>query len=237
MGNLIEFEGYQVRILNEDGSTWDGQGEPWFIPVDIATAIGYSDPRVAAVKVLSRNPERFRGLQGSTNLVTPGGIQEVTILNENGLYMFLMVARTEKAISFQRKVTEILTQIRQGKYVSTDSMTIQAVKQMLGVVESHNNRIGTMETRVDTLEITVQKEVLITNRQAATVQRAVAARIRDLLPEDYQTRSKQYFSWLYREIYARFAVPSYRDIPRVEFNAVMALIREWAPVQVARQAG
>ena len=127
MGNLIEFEGYQVRILNEDGSTWDGQGEPWFIPVDIATAIGYSDPRVAAVKVLSRNPERFRGLQGSTNLVTPGGIQEVTILNENGLYMFLMVARTEKAISFQRKVTEILTQIRQGKYVSTDSMTIQAV--------------------------------------------------------------------------------------------------------------
>ena len=237
MGNLIEFEGYQVRILNEDGSAWDGQGEPWFIPADIATAIGYQKPEESARNILNRNTDRFTNFRSRINLVRPGGVQEVNVINEAGLYMFLMVARTEKAISFQRKVTEILTQIRQGKYVSTDSMTIQAVKQMLGVVESHNNRIGTMETRVDTLEITVQKEVLITNRQAATVQRAVAARIRDLLPEDYQTRSKQYFSWLYREIYARFAVPSYRDIPRVEFNAVMALIREWAPVQVARQAG
>lgn len=237
MGNLIEFEGYQVRILNGDGSTWDGQGEPWFIPADIATAIGYSNPEQSARNILNRHTERFAGLKGQTNLVYAGLSKDSVILNENGLYMFLMVARTEKAISFQRKVTEILTQIRQGKYVSTDSMTIQAVKQMLGVVESHNNRIGTMETRVDTLEVTVQKEVLITNRQAATVQRAVAARVRELLPEDYKTRSKQYFSWLYREIYARFAVPSYRDIPRVEFNAVMALIREWTPVQAARQAG
>lgn len=36
--------------------------------------------------------------------------------------------------------------------MNTDSLTLQAVKQMLGVVESHDNRIGVMETRVDTLD-------------------------------------------------------------------------------------
>lgn len=231
MKNLIEFEGYKVRILNEDGDEWNGQGEPWFIPADVATAIGYRKPEESARNILNRNAARFENLRSRINLILPGGIQEVNVLNENGLYMFLMVARTEKAISFQLKVTEILKQIRQGKFINTDSLTIQAVKQMLGVVESHDNRIGVMETRVDTLEVTVKKEVLITNRQATTIKFAAASRIRELLPEDYAARSKQYFSWLYREIYARFAVPSYRDIPRSEFDSVMRLIRDWAPVR------
>lgn len=110
MKNLIEFEGYRVRILNEDGDEWDGQGEPWFVPADVAEAIGYRDPKSFVSKILSRNPERFKSLQGVVNLSTPGGIQEIMVLNESGLYMFLMVARTEKAISFQLKVTEILKQ-------------------------------------------------------------------------------------------------------------------------------
>ena len=237
MNRLIEFEGSKVRILNEDGSVWDGHSEPWFIPTDIAEAIGYSDPRVAVSKVISRNPERFMGLQGVTKLVTPGGVQDITVVNESGLYMFLMVSRTDKAISFQRKVTQVLADVRKGKLTISDSTALEAIKQLVGVVESHNKRIDTVENRVSSLEFSVKNEILITNRQAATIRFTSASRIRELLGDDYKERSKKYFIWMYKEIYARFAVPSYRDIPKSEFDAVLNLISEWTPVQSVKKTG
>lgn len=117
MSNLIIFEEQNVRILNEDGTPWDGHGEAWFVPKEVAQAIGASEPRIYANKILNRNPEKFEGFLGVTKLVTPGGVQEATIINENGLYMFLMASDLPAAITFQRKVTEILKQIRKtGKY-------------------------------------------------------------------------------------------------------------------------
>ena len=237
MNKLIEFEGYNVRILNEDGSEWDGHSEPWFVPADIAEAIGYQNPEQSARNILSRNQERFSGIKGKTNLVCPGGVQEVNIVNESGLYMFLMVARTEKAISFQRKVTEVLADVRKGKLTISDSTALEAIKQLVGVVESHNSRIGTVENRVLLLESKVEKEVLITNRQAVTIRLAAGNRIRELLGNDYKERSRKYFIWMYKEVYVRFAVPSYRDIPRSEFDAVLNLIRDWTPVQSIRKTG
>ena len=235
--SLIEFEGCKVRIENEDGSSWDGQSEPWFIPTDIAAALGASEPRIYASKLLNRNPDKFIGFQGVTKLTTPGGTQEVNIINENGLYLFLVASELPKAIAFQRKVTYILKDIRAGKMIKTDNVALQAVKQLVGVVESHDNRIGSMENRLVLIERTVENEVLITNRQATTISFTVKSRIRELLNEEnYKRLSRHYFAWIYKEIYARFAVPSYRDIPRSEYAAVLKLIEEWKPVQVVKES-
>ena len=238
MNKLIEFEGYNVRILNEDGSEWDGHSEAWFIPADIATAIGASEPSDYSRKILNRNPEKFLGFRGRVNLSLPqGGTQEVNVINENGIYMFLMSSELPKAISFQRKVTEVLTDIRRGKLTISDTTALQAIKQLVGVVESHNSRIDTVENKVLLLESKVEKEVLITNRQAVTIRLAAGNRIRELLGDDYKERSRKYFIWMYKEVYVRFAVPSYRDIPRGEFDAVLNLISGWTPVQPTRKTG
>jgi len=236
--SLIEFEGHEVRVINEDGSSWDGRSEPWFVPSNIAAAIGASDPSDYAKKILNRNPEKFLGFRGRVNLSLPqGGAQEVNIINENGLYMFLVTSELPRAIAFQRKVTYILKDIRTGKIVKTDNVALQAVKQLVGVVESHDNRIGSMENRLVLIERTVENEVLITNRQATTISFTVKSRIRELLNEEnYKRLSRHYFAWIYKEIYARFAVPSYRDIPRSEYAAVLKLIEEWKPVQVVKES-
>lgn len=114
---MVVFEGHQVRILNADGSIWSGQGEAWFVANDIAAAIGYADPRKSASQILNRNPEKFEGFRGVLNLKTPGGIQETTIINENGMYMFLMASDMPAAVEFQRRVSELLKQIRQRQAV------------------------------------------------------------------------------------------------------------------------
>lgn len=123
-----------------------------------------------------------------------------------------------------------------SEHSARDRAVLHSVKKLLSLVEGQTNRIEHLEGRMESVETTLEREVLLTSRQAIMVRNAAATRIRELLPNDYKVFSKQYFSWLYREIYARFAVPSYRDIPRKELNSVLVLIRDWQPVQAAREA-
>lgn len=114
---MVVFEGHEVRIYSADGSLWSGQGEAWFVANDIAAAIGYAEPRKSASQIISRNPEKFEGFRGVLNLKTPGGMQETTIVNENGMYMFLMASDMPAAVEFQRRVSELLKRIRRRQAV------------------------------------------------------------------------------------------------------------------------
>ncbi len=114
---MVVFEGHEVRIFNANGSVWNGQGEAWFVANDVAAAIGYADPRKSASQIINRNPEKFDGFRGTVNLKTPGGMQETTIINENGMYMFLMASDMPLAVAFQRRVSELLKKIRQRQAV------------------------------------------------------------------------------------------------------------------------
>lgn len=120
-----------------------------------------------------------------------------------------------------------------SEFSARERTILQSVRQLLSVVEGQTNRIEHLEGRVDNVETVLDQQVLLTNRQATIVRMAAALRVRQLLGDDYKSRSKQCFSSLYREIYTRFAVPSYRDIPRKELNAVLKLIAEWQPIQAA----
>ena len=222
----------QVRCVEVDG-------KPYAVGIDVAGALGYVKPTDAVTA-------HCRGSLTYGVIDSLGRTQETKIIPEGDIYRLIVKAADQsknedikaRAEKFEKWIfDEVIPAIRKtGIYevpVPADKSALQVAKTLLIAVEAQSGRIDTVESRVDTLEITVQKEVLITNRQAAAIQRAVATRIRDLLPEDYKARSKQYFSWMYREIYARFAIPSYRDLPRGEFDAVMLLIKDWFPVQAA----
>jgi len=229
MNNLqrvFNYQERQVRTIIKDG-------EPWFVANDTCDILGIDNTQTR------RLDDDERGL---CLMQTPGGLQEMVCVNEPGLYSLILKSRKKTAKEFQHWIThDVLPSIRRTgmsdvQKASPDTVALQVARQLLVAVEANTERIGTAESRIDTLEVKVEKEVLINSRQAASIRFAAASRIRNLLPEDYKDRSKQYFSWMYREIYARFAVPSYRDIPRTEVNAVLELIREWAPVQSAREA-
>ena len=88
--------------------------EPWFVGVDVATALGYSNPRDA----LSRHVEMEE--KGVVKLDTPGGKQDMTVINEPGVYSLTFSSQLESAKQFKKWVThEVLPSIRKQGYYTT----------------------------------------------------------------------------------------------------------------------
>lgn len=87
-------------------------GEPWFVGKDVAMILGYSEPRSAVSKKVD---EEDRGV---AKMETPSGIQDMTIINESGLYSLILSSKLPSAKKFKHWVTsEVLPSIRKtGKY-------------------------------------------------------------------------------------------------------------------------
>ena len=99
----FDFEGRQVRIVT------DAQGEPWFVAADVLSTISLDR------KALERLDDDEKGVN---SIHTPGGVQEMTTVNEPGLYALVLGSRKAEAKRFKRWVThEVLPTIRKtGSY-------------------------------------------------------------------------------------------------------------------------
>ena len=99
----FDFEGRQVRIVT------DAQGEPWFVAADVLATISLDR------KALERLDDDEKGVN---SIHTPGGVQEMTTVNEPGLYALVLGSRKAEAKRFKRWVThEVLPAIRKtGSY-------------------------------------------------------------------------------------------------------------------------
>lgn len=103
------FDGSQIRTLAIND-------EPYFVGKDVAEILGYSNPQKA---IRNHVDEEDRGV---TKMGTPGGIQDLTIINESGLYSLIMSSKLPDAKRFKRWVTsEVLPQIRKhGMYATAE---------------------------------------------------------------------------------------------------------------------
>ena len=95
--------------------------EPWFVGKDIATALGYGEGKSLANAVANHVDVEDKGV---TKMMTPGGKQNVTIINESGLYSLIMSSKLPQAKAFKRWVTsEILPAIRKhGAYLTDNAL-------------------------------------------------------------------------------------------------------------------
>lgn len=91
------------------------EGEPWFVGKDVASALGYGNGKSPVNAVSNHVDEEDKGV---TEMMTPGGIQKITIINESGLYSLIFGSKLESARRFKRWVTsEVLPTIRKtGSY-------------------------------------------------------------------------------------------------------------------------
>ena len=92
------------------------EGEPYFVGKDVASILGYKEPRSAVSKKVD---EEDRGV---SKIATPSGTQEMTVINESGLYSLILSSKLPSAKKFKRWVTsEVLPQIRKtGGYIPMD---------------------------------------------------------------------------------------------------------------------
>ena len=74
-------------------------GEPWFVGKDVASVLGYTDTR-KAIRMHVDDDDK-----GGDILSTPGGRQQITIINESGLYTLILSSKLPQAKEFKRWVT------------------------------------------------------------------------------------------------------------------------------------
>ena len=111
-------------------------GEPWLVGKDVAEALGYVKARNAISTHVSEEDKKDAPIQGDL-----GGVQQMTIINESGLYALIFGSKLESAKRFKHWVTsEVLPSIRTtGAYISNeDLLKLQLFdKDPLKVVQAH----------------------------------------------------------------------------------------------------
>lgn len=113
-----------VRIATIDN-------EPMFVGKDVAEILGYSNPRDALAKHVDDEDK------GVAKCDTLGGVQDLTVINESGLYSLILSSKLPKAKKFKRWVTsEVLPSIRKhGVYaidevLNNPDMLINALQEL-----------------------------------------------------------------------------------------------------------
>lgn len=103
MNELTIFENPEFGAIR----TVELDGEPWLVGKDVAEALGYTNPRKALIDHVDDEDK------GVTKCYTPGGDQDMTIINESGLYSLVLSSKLPTARKFRRWVTsEVLPSIR-----------------------------------------------------------------------------------------------------------------------------
>ena len=123
--------GFSKEEFGEVRTLVDGE-KIWFNLNDICRALDLRNPR----KVMTDLP---KGVTNSYPLLTDGGIQNMTFVNESGLYRTIFKSRKEKALEFQDWVcSEVIPSIRKhGAYITEDVIkdskklneSIQAIRE------------------------------------------------------------------------------------------------------------
>ena len=91
--------------------------EPYFVGKDVAEILGYKDTAKAIFAHVDAEDK------GVGELPTPGGVQNVTIINESGLYSLILSSKMPNAKKFKRWVTsEVLPAIRKHGVFAVDTM-------------------------------------------------------------------------------------------------------------------
>ena len=93
-------------------------GEYWLVGKDVAQVLGYKNPQ-EAIRTHVDDDDK-----GVSEILTPGGKQNVPIINESGLYSLVLSSKLPSAKKFKRWVTsEVIPSVRKhGAYMTPETL-------------------------------------------------------------------------------------------------------------------
>ena len=214
MSNLQIFENEEfgeIRTVTIDN-------EPWFVGKDVAEALGYLKARNAISAHVSDEDKKGAPIQGAQ-----GGTQNMTIINESGLYALIFGSKLESAKRFKRWVTsEVLPSIRKtGSYQRLMSPE-EMMRVQLGMIDNIGDRVSKLENTMN-----------IDYGQQRVLEREVAKVVIDALggkdSNAYHEIGKKVFAECNHDVKDFFNVNSRNNIPRLKFDKAVEYIRNWEP--------
>lgn len=181
---LFDFEGNQVRTLNIDN-------EPWFVGKDVAEILGYS--RTAdAIRAHVDGEDK-----GVGKIQTPGGKQNLTIINESGVYSLILSSKMPNAKKFKHWVTsEVLPAIRKHGAYMTDKKAFDVVNNKDGLASLLQQAADQLRQKDIQIAEMKPKAMLADVITASETSILVGEMAKILKKNGVDTGQNRFFNWL-----------------------------------------
>ena len=191
--------------------------EPWFVSKDVATALGYSNSRDAISKHV------FDDDKGVAKCDTPSGRQEMSVINESGLYALIFGSKLDSAKRFKHWVTsEVLPSIRRSGSYQKSLTPEQMMRIQLEMIDDVSDRVTKLE---NTMNIDYGQQRVLEKEVASVVIESLGGKDSNA----YRKIAKKVFSECNRDVKDYFHVNSRNNIPRVRFEDAVDYIKNWGP--------
>lgn len=131
-------------------------GEPWFVGKDVCKAFGDTNYR----RSLARVDDDEKGVSQITTL---GGTQNMTIVNESGLYSILFYMQPQKAKGVSQNdslIEERITKLKRFKHWVT-SEVLPAIRKTGGYINNVDLMVNTYFSDIPNAQKTIVKALLV----------------------------------------------------------------------------
>lgn len=223
--NVFKFHDSDVRTVLIDN-------EIYFVGKDVAEALGYNKPRNAIAMHVYDDDKKDAPIQG-----TLGGKQQMTIINESGVYALVFGSKLPRAKEFKRWVTsEVLPSIRKTGGYKMPSTPEEMIDLLLQNSSNANKRIDKVE------EQSKKNEERITNlednrflnpNEYGYLNTQVSVRVKQVKESHKWELSREQNNQLYRaigrEIKQITGVRCRSQIRFKDFDKVCEFVKTWEP--------
>ena len=133
----FQFESQDIRVV------LDEYGDPLFVGKDVCEALGYTNPNKSM-------GDHCKGVTKRYPLQTPGGVQELRVINEADMFRLVINSTLPSAQAFERLVfEEILPTIRRTGSYAAPVRAAQSVDQQLRAHQMRLRLIDRMKAETD----------------------------------------------------------------------------------------
>lgn len=169
-------------------------GEFWLVGKDVAQVLGYKNPQ-EAIRTHVDDDDK-----GVSEILTPGGKQNVPIINESGLYSLVLSSKLPSAKKFRRWVTsEVLPSIRKhGAYMTSETLEAAILNpdyllKVATALKEETDKRKALESKVQA----DAPKVLFADSVAASTSTILISELAKILRQNgVNTGEKRLFRWM-----------------------------------------
>lgn len=211
----------ELQIFNSeefgDIRTVQLNNEIYFVGKDVATALGYANPKNAVPTHVSEEDKL------STQIEYAGQRREVTVINESGLYALIFGSKLESAKRFKRWVTsEVLPAIRKTGSYQKPLTPQEMLRIQLGMIDNHEDRIADLEQN---MTIDYGQQMVLGDIVSKVVIDALGGKESNA----YKEISKKVFAECNRDLKHYFNVNARNNVPKKKFDEAVQYVKNWQP--------
>lgn len=141
-----QIQKFVFPLTNQETRIVDRDGNPWWVLRDVCEVLSIGNSRMVADRLDDDE-------KGVSQIDTPGGLQNLTIINEAGLYSVILRSDKPEAKAFRRWVThEVLPQIRKTGAYNAATFDLDNPEHVMAALVAQNRKALELQAEVNELK-------------------------------------------------------------------------------------